>query len=82
MWGSTYDDTHVKTYIEIWATTGSPTKPQRKITVQDGIESYIYTNAHLVSDFGSEPTQFQVKIWSSRNGYLSTLEQSFTVNRN
>ena len=82
MWGSAYDDTHVKTYIEIWATTGSPTKPQRKITVQDGIESYIYTNAHLVSDFGSEPTQFQVKIWSSRNGYLSMLEQSFTVNRN
>jgi len=82
MWGNAYDDSHVKTYIEIWATTGSPTKPQRKITVQDGIESYIYTNAHLVSDFGSEPTQFQVKIWSSRNGYLSTLEQSFTVNRN
>jgi hypothetical protein len=81
MWGSPFDDNKVKTYIEIWATTGSPTKPLRRITVQDGIESSIYTNTHLVSDFGSEPMQFQVKIWSSRNGYLSARKQTFTVNK-
>jgi len=81
MWGNAFDDSKVRTYIEIWATTGSPTKPVRKLTLNDGVESATYPNAQLVSDFGSEPSQFQVKIWSNRSGYLSAREQDFTVNK-
>ena len=81
MWGNPYGDNSVKTYIEIWPTTGSPTKPVRKITLGNGVESATYTNAQLVSDFGSEPAQFQARIWSNRSGYLSAREQDFTVNK-
>lgn len=81
MWGNPYEDSKVKTYIEIWAATGSPTKPVRKITLSDGVESAIYTNAHLVADFGSEPASFLAKIWSNRSGYLSAREQDFEVTK-
>jgi hypothetical protein len=81
MWGSPYADNRVGSRIEIWETTGSPTAPVRVIKLNDGVESYAYTNAHLVSDFSGEPAQFAAKIWSTRNGYLSAREQDFTINR-
>ena len=81
MWGNPFDDDKVVTYIEIWATTGSPTKPVRKITLAAGIESATYTNAQLVSDFSGEPTSFQARIWSNRSGYLSAREQDFLVTK-
>jgi len=79
--GGGYDDNAVGTYVEIWATTGSPTKPVRKFTLGAGVESATYTNAHLVSDFGSEPSSFLVKVWSKRAGYLSSREQDYVVNK-
>ncbi len=36
--------------------------------------SYTYTNANLVSDFGSEPSSFQVEVSVIRNGWQSDTE--------